>query len=105
MQKEMEIKIININADLERSAIREQKVIEDNRILNEKISFLEKENASLELEFKSAQNRYHQEVRAHQETEKSRLMSKEEANREEEVKGKCFAFKFESITNEWTICL
>lgn len=87
MQKEMEMKIININADLERSAIREQKVTEDNRILNEKISFLEKENASLELEFKSAQNRYHQEVRAHQETEKSRLMSKEEANREEEVKG------------------
>ncbi|KAG4078255.1 hypothetical protein HA402_011327 [Bradysia odoriphaga] len=86
MQKEMEMKIININADLERSAIREQKVTEDNRILNEKISFLEKENASLELEFKSAQNRYHQEVRAHQETEKSRLMSKEEANREEEVK-------------------
>lgn len=52
----------------------------------ERISTLEKECASLELELKATQNKYEQEVKAHRETEKSRLVSKEEANMEE-VKG------------------
>lgn len=71
---------------MERSNDRENKVLEDNRQLNERISTLEKECASLELELKAAQNRYNQEVRAHEETEKSRLLTKEEANIEA-VKG------------------
>lgn len=86
MQKELEIKILSLNTELDRCVHREQKAIEDNRCLSEKISELEKENASMNLEWKSAQNRYHQEVKAHQETEKSRLLSKEEANMQE-VKG------------------
>jgi hypothetical protein len=53
----------------------------------EKVSTLEKECASLELELKAAHNRYQQEVRAHEETNRSRLVSKEEANLEV-VKGK-----------------
>lgn len=75
-----------LHAELERSSDRENKVLEDNRQLNERISTLEKECASLELELKAAQNRYNQEVRAHEETEKSRLLTKEEANIEA-VKG------------------
>lgn len=86
LQKELDVKIVSIGAELERVTHREQQVVEDNRNLNEKVSTLEKENASLDLEFKSAQNRYQQEVKAHQETEKSRLMSREEANMQE-VKG------------------
>jgi Rho-associated protein kinase 1 len=53
----------------------------------EKVSTLEKECASLELELKAAQNRYQQEVRSHEETERTRLVNKEEANMEV-VKGK-----------------
>lgn len=75
-----------LHTELERSSDRENKVLEDNRQLNERISTLEKECASLELELKAAQNRYNQEVRAHEETEKSRLLTKEEANIEA-VKG------------------
>lgn len=85
--KELEIKIMSINGELERYVQREQKSIEDNRVLGEKISDLEKENATISLELKNAQNRYNQEVKAHMETEKSRLLSKEEANMQE-VKGK-----------------
>lgn len=55
---------------------------EDNRQLVERVSTLEKECASLGLELKAAENRYQQEVRAHQATERSRLVSKEEANLE-----------------------
>lgn len=54
----------------------------DNRQLTEKISTLEKEAAGLTLELKAAQARYNQEVVAHQETERSRILSKEEANLE-----------------------
>lgn len=54
----------------------------DNRQLNERISELEKEAATLTLELKAAQARYDQEVVAHQETERSRMLSKEEANLE-----------------------
>lgn len=85
-EKELEIKILSLNAELERYAQREQQSIQDNQTLNERISDLEKENASMNLELKNTQNRYNQEVKAHRETEKSRLMSKEEANMQE-VKG------------------
>lgn len=93
MQKELEVKILSLNTELDRCVHREHKAIEDNRCLSEKISELEKENASMNLELKSAQNRYHQEVKAHQETEKSRLLSKEEANMQE-VKGTDDTFFF-----------
>lgn len=72
---------------MERYAQREQQSIQDNQTLNNRISDLEKENATVTLELKNTQNRYNQEVIAHRETEKSRLMSKEEANMQE-VKGK-----------------
>lgn len=74
-----------------RSKVREQKLSEDNRQLGERTSVLEKECASLLLELKTAQTRYQQEVRAHEETEKSRLVNNEQANLEI-VKGMCFLF-------------
>lgn len=89
IEKELEIKILSLTAELERYAQREQQSIQDNQTLNERISDLEKENATVNLELKNTQNRYNQEVTAHRETEKSRLMSKEEANMQE-VKGKPF---------------
>jgi chromosome segregation ATPase len=78
-------------ADLESSKRRESQLADDYRNLGEKVSSLEKECASLELELKAAHNRYQQEVRAHEETERSRLVSKEEANLEV-VKGKLMVF-------------
>lgn len=83
LQKELEGKLHSLGGDLERSVTREQQVLEDNRCLSDRISDLEKENASIECELKAVQNRYHQEVRAHQETEKSRLLNNEEANMQE----------------------
>ncbi|EDS36200.1 rho-associated protein kinase 1 [Culex quinquefasciatus] len=83
LQKELEGKLHSLGGDLERSVTREQQALEDNRCLSDRISDLEKENASIECELKAVQNRYHQEVRAHQETEKSRLLNNEEANMQE----------------------
>uniref|UniRef100_A0A1B6L2N5 Rho-associated protein kinase let-502 n=1 Tax=Graphocephala atropunctata TaxID=36148 RepID=A0A1B6L2N5_9HEMI len=80
LHKELEGRLAALHAELERSSNRENKVLEDNRQLNERISSLEKECALLTLELKAAQNRYNQEVRAHEETERSRLLTKEEAN-------------------------
>lgn len=91
IEKELEIKIMSLNSELERYAQREQQSVADNRALTERISDLEKENASMNLELKNTQNRYNQEVKAHRETEKSRLMSKEEANMQE-VKGEMIFF-------------
>ncbi|CAB0005821.1 unnamed protein product [Nesidiocoris tenuis] len=68
--------------ELERRNVRESKLSEDNRQLNEKVSTLEKECAGLELELKAAENRYQQEVKAHEETQKSRLLSNQQANME-----------------------
>jgi F0F1-type ATP synthase membrane subunit b/b' len=79
----------SLHGELEQAKQREAKLTEDNRQLSEKVSSLEKECASLSLELKAAENRYQQEVRAHEETERSRLVSKEEANLEV-VKGKKF---------------
>lgn len=77
--------------DLMHTKIREQKLSEDNRQLVERTSQLEKECASLVLELKTVQSRYQQEVRAHEETEKSRLVNNEQANLEI-VKGTTMKF-------------
>ncbi|XP_022180412.1 rho-associated protein kinase 2 isoform X1 [Myzus persicae] len=82
LQLELEGRLQACQADLVRSKLREQKLSEDNRQLGERTSILEKECASLVLELKTAQNRYQQEVRAHEETEKSRLVNNEQANLE-----------------------
>lgn len=71
-----------MHLELEHSREKEEKATLDNRQLNERVSALEKEAASLTLELKAAQARYNQEVVAHQETERSRILSKEEANLE-----------------------
>ncbi|XP_064548657.1 LOW QUALITY PROTEIN: rho-associated protein kinase 1 [Drosophila montana] len=83
LHKEAENKMQTLTNDLERTLLREQKAQDDNRTLLEKISELEKTHASLDFELKAAQARYQQEVKAHQETEKSRLVSREEANLQE----------------------
>ncbi|KAJ8917547.1 hypothetical protein NQ315_005596, partial [Exocentrus adspersus] len=81
-QMVLESKLQSLNAEMERLRQKEMKTSTDNSQLTERISFLEKECASLDLELKAAQNRYQQEVRAHEETEKSRMLNKEEANLE-----------------------
>lgn len=78
----LENKLQSLNAELERNRQRELQISSDNTQLSEKVSYLEKECASLGLELKAAQNRYQQEVRAHEETERSRMLNKEEANLE-----------------------
>ncbi|XP_037919089.1 rho-associated protein kinase 1 isoform X2 [Hermetia illucens] len=83
LNKELENKLQTVNMDLERVLNREQQAMDDNRLLGERISELEKVNAGLDLELKSEKNRYQQEVKAHQETQKSRLLSREEANMQE----------------------
>lgn len=82
LQKELEERLTGMVHEIERGHDREKKISEDNRQLSEKVSCLEKECASLGLELKAAQNRYHQEVRAHEETQKSRLLSSQQANME-----------------------
>lgn len=82
MTAELESRLSALHVELEHSREKEEKAIVDNRQLSEKISTLEKEAASLTLELKAAQARYNQEVVAHQETERSRILSKEEANLE-----------------------
>lgn len=83
MQKELEVKVQSLCADMERISAREQQVFADNRTLVDRISELEKENASMECELKAVQSRYEQEVQAHQETAKARLLNNEEANMQE----------------------
>ncbi|XP_065164721.1 rho-associated protein kinase 1 isoform X2 [Atheta coriaria] len=81
-QAVLENKVQSLNAEIERIRSRENGVTVDNMQLNEKISFMEKECATLKLELKSLQNRYQHEVKAHEETTKSKMMNKEEANLE-----------------------
>ncbi|GBP05935.1 Rho-associated protein kinase 2 [Eumeta japonica] len=69
-------------AELERSSTRLAQITADNRLLSERVSSLEKECTSLAHELRSAQHLYQQEVRAHQDTQRSQLLSKEEANLE-----------------------
>lgn len=83
----LEGKLQALNCDLEISKQREIKLSSDNTLLSEQISNLQKECASLSLELKAAENRYLQEVKTHEEIERSRTLSKEEANIEV-VKGK-----------------
>ncbi|XP_059487935.1 rho-associated protein kinase 2 [Neocloeon triangulifer] len=82
MQHELESRLQCTLSELESTKQRELHLHEDCQSLVEKVSTLEKECASLELELKAAQNRYQQEVRSHEETERTRLVSKEEANLE-----------------------
>jgi hypothetical protein len=83
-------------SELESAKQRELHLQEDCQSLVEKVAALEKECASLELELKAAQNRYQQEVRSHEETERTRLVNKEEANLEV-VKG---LFEFVLVVSE-----
>ncbi|XP_060517017.1 rho-associated protein kinase 1 isoform X2 [Cylas formicarius] len=76
----LENKLSLLNKEFENVRHKELKTAADNIQLSEKVSFLEKENAGLSAELKTAQNRYQQEVRAHEETERSRMLNKEEAN-------------------------
>lgn len=94
-QQVLENRIQSLHAELEQNKQRESKVAVDNMQLVERISSLEKECAGLELELKAAENRYQQEVKAHEETEKSRMLNKEEANLEV-VKGENKIFSVES---------
>lgn len=91
MTAELETRLSGLHLELERSHEKEEKATLDNRQLTERVSALEKEAASLTLELKAAQARYNQEVVAHQETERSRILSNEEANLEV-VKGICIKF-------------
>ncbi|XP_061376899.1 rho-associated protein kinase 2 [Danaus plexippus] len=68
--------------ELERSTTRINQIINDNRQLSERISSLEKECASMAHDLKASQHMYQQEVRAHQETQRSQLVSNQEANLE-----------------------
>nr|XP_023019673.1 rho-associated protein kinase 1 [Leptinotarsa decemlineata] len=78
----LENKLQSLNAEMERLSQKEMQTAADNTQLTEKVSYLEKECAGLDLELKAVKNRYHQEVKAHEETEKSRVLNKEEANLE-----------------------
>ncbi|XP_067205706.1 rho-associated protein kinase 1 isoform X1 [Linepithema humile] len=95
---ELETRLSALHLELERSHEKEEKATLDNRQLTERVSALEKEAASLTLELKAAQARYNQEVVAHQETERSRILSNEEANLEV-VKGQKNGI-FEAKLNE-----
>lgn len=70
------------NVELERSSSRLAQIMADNRQLTERVSSLEKECAALAHEMRAAQHLYQQEVRAHQDTQRSQLLSKQEANLE-----------------------
>ncbi|CAG9768355.1 unnamed protein product [Ceutorhynchus assimilis] len=78
----LENRLLSINKELENVKQKESKTATDNAQLSEKVSYLEKENAGLCAELNTAQTRYQQEVKAHEETEKSRVLNKEEANME-----------------------
>ncbi|KAF9804212.1 hypothetical protein SFRURICE_020640 [Spodoptera frugiperda] len=70
------------HAELERASTRLNQIMADNRQLSERVSSLEKECASLAHELRAAKHMYQQEVRAHQDTQRSQLLSKQEANLE-----------------------
>lgn len=70
------------HAELERSSTRMSQISADNRQLSERVSTLEKECASLSHELRAAQHLYQQELRAHQDTQRSQLLSRQEANLE-----------------------
>ncbi|XP_046399463.1 rho-associated protein kinase 2 isoform X1 [Ischnura elegans] len=82
LHQEMEARLQAAHLEVERWVVRGAKLAEDNRLLGERVSSLEKEVASLALELKASESRYRQEVAAHHETQHSCLVSKEEANLE-----------------------
>ncbi|XP_013182837.2 rho-associated protein kinase 1 isoform X1 [Amyelois transitella] len=69
-------------AELERASTKLTQTLADNQQLSERLSSLEKEYASLAHELRAAQHMYQQEVRAHQDTQRSQMLSKQEANLE-----------------------
>ncbi|XP_023949455.2 rho-associated protein kinase 2 [Bicyclus anynana] len=75
-------RLIATRAELERSSARLGQIMTDNRQLSERVSSLEKEYASMSHDLRASQHLYQQEVRAHQETQRSQLLSKQEANLE-----------------------
>lgn len=68
--------------EMDRSSTKLAQIVADNRQLTERVSSLEKECAALAHEMRAAQHMYQQEVRAHQDTQRSQLLSKQEANLE-----------------------
>lgn len=68
--------------EMDRSSTKLAQIVADNRQLTERVSALEKECAALAHEMRAAQHLYQQEVRAHQDTQRSQLLSKQEANLE-----------------------
>lgn len=70
------------HTELERSSARLAQIMSDNRQLTERVSVLEKDCAGLAHELRAAQHLYQQEVRAHQDTQRSQLLSNQEANLE-----------------------
>ncbi|XP_070506740.1 rho-associated protein kinase 2 isoform X4 [Chironomus tepperi] len=83
IQKELEGKLLSLHENMERCTKREMKALDDNRHLSEKVSELEKENASIELELKAVQNRYQQELNTRQEIEKTRIAHKDDMSMQE----------------------
>lgn len=80
LANELENRVHSLSNDIERNLNREQITIEENRNLIEKVSILEKENATVQLEFKAIQNRYQQEVKMQQDHEKSRSVNKDDVD-------------------------
>lgn len=80
--KELEAKLQTINCEIERNYTREQQIVEENRVLGEKVAQLEKVNASLDVELK---HRNSQQQEQRQDIERTvQTVCKEEAK--EEVK-------------------
>lgn len=79
------------HTELERSSARLSQMMADNRQLTERVAALEKECAGLAHELRAAQHLYQQELRAHQDTQRSQLLSKQEANLEL-VKGEMLSY-------------
>ncbi|KAK7574295.1 hypothetical protein V9T40_011486 [Parthenolecanium corni] len=82
LRVELEDRIKACHTELERGAAKEKKLSDDNRQLADRISELEKQYASVTLELKAVQNSYQQELKSRESNEKSRIVSKEEANLE-----------------------
>lgn len=59
--KELEAKLQSINLEIERNYAREEQIVEENRVLGEKVTQLEKANASLDVELKASQSKWQQE--------------------------------------------
>ncbi|CAG0892967.1 unnamed protein product [Cyprideis torosa] len=84
--KDLQAKKANLESELENKRRSEQSLLLDNKNLNERVVGLEKTTAGLEVELKAIRQKYEDEVRAHQETigalntERNRILNKEEAN-------------------------